>query len=99
INTEELPNIFTMYEQNIGMLTPIIADELKDAEKLYPVDWIQDAIKEASTNNKRNWRYISKILENWATEGKNDGTHRRYSTQKAGSDKYIRQKYGNLVKR
>ena len=32
----EHPNIFSLYEQNIGMLTPMIAEELKEAEKLYP---------------------------------------------------------------
>ena len=28
------PDIFSLYEQNIGMLTPMIAEELQDAEKL-----------------------------------------------------------------
>ena len=32
IETEELPDIFTLYEQNIGMLTPMIAEELREAE-------------------------------------------------------------------
>jgi hypothetical protein len=27
------PNIYTLYENNIGLLTPLIAEELKDAEK------------------------------------------------------------------
>ena len=34
--TEKSPNIFTMYEENIGLLTPMIAEELRDAEKTYP---------------------------------------------------------------
>ncbi|MFC2070459.1 DnaD domain-containing protein [Chloroflexota bacterium] len=93
----ELPDIFTLYEQNIGMLTPIIAEELGEAEKLYPEDWIRDAIKEAVSLNKRNWRYIARILENWSTEGRNDGTHKRDS--KKGSDKYSGQKYGHLFQR
>jgi len=29
----ERPNIFVLYEQNIGLLTPLIAEELRDAEK------------------------------------------------------------------
>ena len=29
------------------MLTPLIADELREAEKQYPESWIKDAIKEA----------------------------------------------------
>jgi DNA replication protein len=47
IDTEEPPDIFTIYEQNIGMLTPMIADELRDATEVYPESWIREAIKEA----------------------------------------------------
>lgn len=98
VDAEEPPDIFTLYEQNIGMLTPMIADELRDAEQLYPQDWIRDAIKEAVALNKRSWRYIAKILENWSAEGKSDGTNRG-DTKKTGPDKYVKQKYGHIVKR
>ena len=93
----EPPDIFTLYEQNIGMLTPMIAEWLKEAEKLYPEAWIRDAIKEAVSLNKRSWRYIDRILERWSAEGRDDGTYRGYS--KTGSDKYSKQKYGHIVKR
>jgi DNA replication protein len=96
---EEQPDIFNLYENNIGMLTPMVADELRDAEKLYPADWIRDAIKEATVNNKRNWRYISRILERWTTEGKSDGTHRRYLKENNDPDKYVKGKYGHIVRR
>ncbi len=95
---EQMPNIFTLYEDNIGLLTPLISEELKEAEKLYPTDWIEDAIKEAVSLNKRNWRYISRILERWSTEGRIDGAHRRDS-KKEDPDKYIKGKYGHMVKR
>jgi len=96
--TEALPDIFTLYEQNIGLLTPMVADELREAEKLYPADWIREAIGEAVSLNKRNWRYISRILENWASEGKSSGTYSRDS-KKTDPDKYIKGKYGRLVQR
>ena len=96
---EELPDIFTLYEQNIGMLTPMIAEELREAEKLYPVNWIRDAIKEAVTHGKRKWSYISAILERWSAEGKIDGTYRRDSAKKESPDKYIKGKYGHMVGR
>ena len=99
IEPEEQPDIFTLYEQNIGMLTPMIAEELREAEKLYPVNWIQEAIREAVSLNKRNIRYILRILERWSSEGRGDGTYRRDSTKKAGADKYIKQKYGHMVRR
>ncbi len=77
IETEEQPDIFTLYEQNIGMLTPMIAEELLEAEKHYPKAWIKDAIKEAVSLNKRSWRYIARILERWSSEGRSNGTYRR----------------------
>jgi len=95
----EIPDIFTMYEANIGMLTPMIADELRDAEKNYPADWLRDAFKEAVSLNKRNWRYISRVLERWSAEGKKDGTHRRYNKENTDPDKYIKGKYGHIVQR
>jgi len=91
-------NIFALYEQNIGVITPIIAEELKEAEKLYPPQWIEEAIKEAVTLNKRSWKYIARILERWASEGKDSGEHRG-NTKKGSPDKYIKGKYGHLVKR
>jgi len=99
VEPEEQPDIFTLYEENIGMLTPMIADELREAEKLYPVTWIKDAIKEAVKHGKRKWSYISAILERWSSEGKSDGTHRRDSKKKTDPDKYIKGKYGHMVRR
>ena len=98
IETEEQPDIFTLYEQNIGMLTPMIAEELREAEKLYPVAWIKDAIKEAVSLNKRNWRYIARILERWSSEGKDSGAYKR-ELKKTEPDKYIKGKYGHMVRR
>jgi DnaD/phage-associated family protein len=96
--TEETPDIFTLYEENIGIITPMIADELREAEKLYPGEWINDSIKRAVLNNKRNIKYILKILENWAAEGKSDGAYQRHS-KKTDPDKYIKGKYGHMVRR
>jgi DnaD/phage-associated family protein len=98
IETEKPPDIFTLYEQNIGMLTPMIAEELRDALKVYPETWIRDAIKEAVNQNKRKWSYISAILEHWSAEGKVDGAYRGDS-KKTDPDKYIKGKYGHMVQR
>jgi len=99
VKTEEQPDIFTLYEQNIGMLTPMIAEELREVEKLYPVTWVKDAIKEAVNQNKRKIVYILAILERWSSEGRDSGAYRRDSAKKPGPDKYIKQKYGHMVKR
>ena len=91
-------NIFTLYEQNIGIITPIIAEELEEAGKLYPPRWIEEAFREAVTLNKRSWKYIARILERWASEGKDSGEHKG-DIKKGGPDKYIKGRYGHLVKR
>lgn len=70
----ERPNIFTLYEDNIGPLTPIIAEHLKDAELDYSYQWIVDAINVAIENNIRRWNYIIKILERWKQEGRAHAT-------------------------
>jgi DnaD/phage-associated family protein len=98
VAAEEPPDIYTLYEENIGMLTPMIADQLREAEESYPPAWIREAVKEAVSQNKRKWSYISAILEHWTAEGKKDGTYQRDS-QKTGPDKYVKQRYGHMVQR
>jgi DnaD/phage-associated family protein len=95
--TEESSNIFTLYEENIGMLTPMIADELRDAEQLYSAELIEDAFREAVSRNKRKWKYIEAILKSWASEGREHGKPGRYS--KEDPEKYFKGRYGHLVKR
>ena len=63
------PTIFKLYEENIGPLTPMIADILRDCEKDYPYEWISEAVQEAVINNARSWRYIESILRSWKENG------------------------------
>jgi DNA replication protein len=79
---EPRPNIFELYEDNVGLVSPIIADELRDAEATYPADWIEDAFRIAVTNNVRKWRYIYAILERWANEGRDDEIGQRDTESK-----------------
>lgn len=91
-------NIFALYEQNIGLITPLVAEELKEAVKVYPAQWIEEAFREAVNMNKRSWKYISRILERWASEGKDSGEYRQ-GIKKGSANKYIKGRYGHLVKR
>jgi DNA replication protein len=91
-------NIFELYEQNIGIITPLIAEELRDAQKTYPAEWIEEAFREAVKGHKQNWKYVSRILERWSTEGRGSGAHRQ-SPGADDPDKYIRGKYGRVVRR
>lgn len=58
-----LKNAFQIYEENIGPLTPIIADALNDDIKTYTEDWVKDAIQESAVSNKRGLKYIEAILK------------------------------------
>lgn len=89
------PNIFALYEQNIGPMTPMLSEELMEAEKTYPPEWIEEAIREAVERNVRNWRYIHAILEKWNTEGRHEIDQR--DRQRDGKT-YIQGKYGRFIK-
>jgi len=95
----ERPNIFTLYEQNIGLLTPLIADQLRDMEKSYPPDWIDEAFTIAVAGNKRALRYIQAILKRWEAEGKDERTHetRGRDSEAALRQKYIPDEYSDVI--
>ena len=71
---DERPNIFRLYEEHIGTITPMVGDRLIEAEERYPADWVEDAFREAAELNTRNWRYIERILQRWAEEGREHET-------------------------
>ena len=77
----------TLYEQEIGALTPLIADALADAEKTYPIEWIPEAIKIAVERNARNWKYILMVLKNAKNAGKRPSLNKLDGkNSKAGRD-------------
>lgn len=91
----ERPNIFRLYEENIGPLTPLLADTLKDAEQIYPAEWIAEAIQIAVERNKRNWKYIEAILKRWKVEG-----HAQKQTGgNAEKDAYTDSQFAEYLKR
>ena len=63
-------NIYDLYENNIGTIGPLMAEQLGEAEERYPPQWIEEAFKLATYENKRSWRYIAAILRRWAAEGR-----------------------------
>jgi DnaD/phage-associated family protein len=87
-------SIFALYESLIGTMSPLIADELAEAERLYPAEWLEAAFREAAAQNARSWRYVSRILERWAIEGPDHATTER----SAADDRYFRGKYGQILK-
>ncbi len=92
----EQPNIFRLYEENIGPLSPLIADMLRDAEQTYPAGWIEKAMKIAVQNNVRRWRYVEGILKSWQENGP-DGTNRRDSEK--DRRKYFEDEFSDFIER
>jgi DnaD/phage-associated family protein len=87
----ERPNIFKLYEENIGPLTPMIADMLKDAEEAYSEGWIAEALEVAIRNNVRNWKYVEAILKRWKEKGKYEGKDRQDAGK--GTERYTKSEF------
>ena len=94
---DDRPALITLYEHNIGLVTPMLLDELREAEDRYPMHWIEDAIREAVRANARSWRYISKVLERWAAHGRQDAPNR--AERPIDVEKYTSGAYGDLFRR
>ncbi|HWR66382.1 MAG TPA: DnaD domain protein [Bellilinea sp.] len=90
----ERPNIYRLYEQNIGPLTPLIADALREAEAAYPMEWIKEAIRAAVEANVRRWRYVDAILRNRMERGP-DGTTR--SETEKDRRRYIEGEFSDFI--
>ncbi len=93
------PNVFVLYEQNVGVLTPLIAEQLRDMEKMYAPEWINDAFEIAIGMNKRNLRYIQAILKRWETDGR-DGDRNEIAgrnTEERGKRSYRPDEYSDII--
>jgi DNA replication protein len=91
----ERPNVFVLYEQNIGPLTPMIADALRDIEDEYPEAWIEEAVQTAVLNNARSLAYVRAILERWQAEGKDRARYR--GDAEKDRRRYVEGKYADYI--
>ena len=91
----ERPNIYGLYEQNFGPLTPMIADALRDAESSYPARWIEEAMQIAVANNVRKWSYVQAILNDWQTKGRDEREDLRDS--EAARRRYVEGDYAEFI--
>lgn len=69
VNDDEIAKVFKDYEQNIGVLSPMIVDTLKDRITAQGAALVSLAIVEAVKNNAKSIRYIEAILNSWADSG------------------------------
>jgi DnaD/phage-associated family protein len=88
-STDEQAGVARAYEQEIGALSPAVADALQRALEEYPAPWIADAIRLAAERNARSWRYVAGILRRWQAEGRDHAASGR-SADDATPDPYSR---------
>jgi DNA replication protein len=94
------PTIYELYEQNVGLLTPLLVEDLREAADTYPPDWIEEAFREAVGYNRRNWHYVRRILETWATRGRGErGVAGGRPQTPRDPRRYFEGPYGSIVKR
>lgn len=68
-NNQAAADVFKFYEENIGLLSPLIAEKLNV--------WVDDteealvlyALEKAVLAGKRNFSYVEGILKNWTSQG------------------------------
>lgn len=60
----------SLYETlGFGTINPVTLSDIELLEKDYTKTWVQEALKEANDQGKRNLKYVKGILKNWKTNG------------------------------
>lgn len=79
-----------LYEAEIGLITPAVAEALADALDRYPEGWIEDALRLAALHNARSWAYAEAVLRRWEVEGRGEEGIDADSERDPGGDPYGR---------
>lgn len=66
---DDYDTIRRLYENEFGLLTPIISAAIKDQLRACPVGWIPKAIEIAVKRGSRKWSYVEGILRRWHADG------------------------------
>jgi DnaD/phage-associated family protein len=96
---QERTAIFTkLYESNIGVITPLLADIIRNTTIDFPLsDWYEPAFTIAVSNNKRHVNYVIAVLQGWKDHyfgwkpefkngnGQKEGKHEKRNGIRSGS--------------
>ncbi len=88
-------NIYQLYEENIGPITPLISDMLKDAEDEHSTKKIEEAFVLAVKANVRKWSYVEAILKRWKEEGYGKKQDRQDNSE--DRDRYVQGDYADFI--
>lgn len=90
--------LFSFYENKIGALTPIMADAIEKAEKVYTPKWVADAIELASERGARHWNYCEKVLDRWKREGRVEKPAKKLTAAQSGDpNRYVPAQYADYI--
>jgi len=92
---QERGNLFSLYERHLGAITPMLAEKLKAAEKEYPHEWLEEAIRIAVENNARAWSYVEAILSRWQKEGRDE--RRTQGDTEKDRRKYVEGEFSDYI--
>jgi DnaD/phage-associated family protein len=67
--TAEFGEFCSVYEQEVGALTPMMGQQLGELSQEYPLVWFKRAVAEALRANVRRLNYVEAILKRWRVEG------------------------------
>ena len=67
--TGNLEDVYKLWQNNIGMLEPILSEKLALDYEDYGYEWIEYAITECVTAGVRNYKYFAGILARMKTDG------------------------------
>ena len=90
-------DICSLYENEIGLLTPLMRKNIEESLDTFPADWVADAIKTASESNVKKWSYVAKVLNNWAESGKGEPIKRNKSSPPDDAKRFTSGEYGRFV--
>jgi DnaD/phage-associated family protein len=77
----------TAIESNgFGMMTPIMASEVKKMIATYPAEWIREAMRIAVSSNALRLAYVNGVLENWQREGFSYDSRKHHSDRKGSTN-------------
>ena len=94
VETEEIvEDVFTLYSNNIGQVTPIINGELVKACEQFGEDWVREAIKQAARQQHRSMAYIQGVMKGMAKDG---GPASPKDIEQA-RDRYDKGEFGHMV--
>jgi len=65
-----MKNNYLLYTQEVGSLTPSIADFIDLYESELSPEWVHDAILETSAHGARVWSYTKTVLDTWKIKGR-----------------------------